>query len=98
MIDADAPESDATDNGDVAVEDLDEDIVDAVERAAERCETVTVARVVGTVSADMGHNRKLERFVDAARVVLDEDTPITDAQRTTVGDTTTDAVLSEGNA
>ena len=82
----------------LTVEDCPDEVVDAVRRATSRCETVTVARVVGTVAAEIGFNRRLDTLVTTARVVLDDGTPITDDGRTTVGDTTTDAVLSEGNA
>lgn len=83
---------------DDVVEDRRGGLAETIQRAAERCETVTVARVVGTASSEIGRHRELKTVIETARVVLDDDTPLTDAQRTTVGDTTTDAVLSEGNA
>jgi hypothetical protein len=72
----------------LTVEDCPDEVVDAVRRATSRCETVTVARVVGTVAAEIGFNRRLDTLVTTARVVLDDETPITSDVRTTIAETT----------
>jgi hypothetical protein len=76
------------DADELAVEDCPDEVVDAVRRATSRCQTVTVARVVGSVAADIGFNRRLDTLVTTARVVLDDETPITDDGRATIAETT----------
>ena len=76
------------DADELGVEDCPDEVVDAVRRATSRCETVTVARVVGTVAAEIGFNRRLDTLVTTARVVLDDETPITTDARTTIAETT----------
>ena len=76
------------DADELGVEDCPDEVVDAVRRATSRCETVTVARVVGTVAAEIGFNRRLDTLVTTARVVLDDETPITTDGRTTIAETT----------
>lgn len=75
------------DADELGVEDCPDEVVDAVRRATNRCETVTVARVVGTVAAEIGFNRRLDTLVTTARVVLDDETPITADNRTTIAET-----------
>ena len=53
----------------------------AARRAAERCETPTVARVVGRMSKRLGTQRyQMETYVDAAKAVLGADAPVTAAE------------------
>ena len=84
MTDTPQPLGDAAELG---VEDCPDEIVDAVRRATTRCETVTVARVVGTVAGEVEWGHRLDTLVKTTRVVLDDDTPITADGRTTIGET-----------
>jgi hypothetical protein len=84
MTDTPQPLGDAAELG---VEDCPDEIVDAVRRATTRCETVTVARVVGTVAGEVEWGHRLDTLVKTTRVVLDDDTPITADGRATIGDT-----------
>ena len=85
MTDTPQPLGDAAELG---VEDCPDEVVDAVRRATTRCETVTVARVVGTIAGEVGHGHRLDTLVTTTRVVLDDDTPITADGRTTIAETT----------
>ena len=75
------------DAAELVVEDCPDDLVDGVRRAKKQCETVTLARVVGTIAGEVGWGRRLDTLITTARVVLDDDTPITADGRTTIGDT-----------
>lgn len=84
------------DAADLGVDECPDEVVDAVRRATQQCETVTVARVVGAVSAEIGFNRRLDTLVTTARVVLDDETPITYDGRTTIAETTAVDETGEG--
>lgn len=61
--------------------DGDDTVLWAAQRAAERCETPTIARVVGRMSKQLGADQyRMATYVDAAKAVLGEGAPVTAAE------------------
>ena len=61
--------------------DGDDTVLWAAKRAAERCETPTVARVVGRMSKRLGtEQHHMETYVDASKAVLGGGAPVTAAE------------------